>query len=160
MDSKLEWKDHVQRIQQKATNRLTALSSLASSTWGASLNTLRQVYQAMILPQMLYRCSAWYRTRPHRPSGKTIHEQIYDDTSPSTHTETSCLNHHRSVPHYCSERCRDRGVPCTPRPADGKDQSPRHPTHSIFTTVQIVGIVATGTTDLFRASWTEERIED
>jgi ribonuclease HI len=24
----------------------------------------------MILPQMLYRCSAWYRTRPHRPSGK------------------------------------------------------------------------------------------
>ena len=40
-----------------------------------------------------------------------------------------------------------------------KDQSPRHPTHSIFTTVQIVGIMATGTADLFRASWTEERTE-
>lgn len=70
MDSKLEWKDHIQRIQQKPTKRLTALSSLASSTWGANLNTLRQVYQAMILPQMLYGCSTWHKARPHRPSGK------------------------------------------------------------------------------------------
>jgi hypothetical protein len=70
MDSKLEWKDHVQFIQQRATKRLTVLSSLASSTWGANLNTLRQVYQAMILPQMLYGCSAWYKARPHRPQGK------------------------------------------------------------------------------------------
>jgi hypothetical protein len=70
MDSKLDWRDHVQRIQQRANKRLTALSSLASSTWGANLVTLRQVYQAMILPQILYGCSTWYKSRPYRAPGK------------------------------------------------------------------------------------------
>lgn len=32
--------------------------------------TLRQVYQAMLLPQMLYACSTWYKARQHRRSGR------------------------------------------------------------------------------------------
>lgn len=70
IDNRLTWKDHVQRIQQKASQRLIALSSLASSSWGADLRTLRQVYQAMLLPQMLFGCSAWYKARERRRSGR------------------------------------------------------------------------------------------
>ena len=70
IDNTLVWKEHIQRIQQKALQRLTALSSLASSTWGANLATLRQVYQAMILPQLLYGCSTWYQTRENRRQGQ------------------------------------------------------------------------------------------
>ena len=69
IDNRLTWKDHIQRISQTASRRLTALSALASSSWGANLTALRQVYQAMILPQLLYGCSAWYKIRTHRRSG-------------------------------------------------------------------------------------------
>ena len=69
IDHRLNWTDQVKRVQQKASKKLTALSSLASSTWGANLVTLRQVYQAMILPQVLYGCSAWYKSRNRYTSG-------------------------------------------------------------------------------------------
>lgn len=60
MDSRLRWDDHREKVESKATKRLSALSALASSTWGAGLINLRQVYRAMIVPQMLYGCSAWH----------------------------------------------------------------------------------------------------
>ena len=47
-------------VEAKATQRLSALSAIASSSWGTGLVNLRQVYRAMIVPQMLYRCSAWH----------------------------------------------------------------------------------------------------
>jgi hypothetical protein len=60
MDSQLRWDYHREKVENKATKRLSALSALASSTWGAGLINLRQVYRAMIVPQMLYGCSAWH----------------------------------------------------------------------------------------------------
>ena len=66
MDSRLRWDHHREKVEAKATQRLAALSALASSTWGTGLINLRQVYRAMIIPQMLYGCSAW-----HIPGGKT-----------------------------------------------------------------------------------------
>lgn len=60
MDSRLRWDYHRERMEAKATERLTALSALASSTWGTGLISLRQVYKAMVVPQMLYGCSAWH----------------------------------------------------------------------------------------------------
>ena len=60
MDSRLRWDYHREKLEAKATKRLSALSALASSTWGAGLVNLRQVYKAMIVPQMLYGCSAWH----------------------------------------------------------------------------------------------------
>jgi ribonuclease HI len=50
----------IENVESKATKRLSALSALASSTWGTGLINLRQVYKAMIIPQMLYSCSAWH----------------------------------------------------------------------------------------------------
>ena len=60
MDSRLHWDHHREKLESTATKRLSALSALASSTWGAGLINLRQVYRAMIVPQMLYGCSAWH----------------------------------------------------------------------------------------------------
>ena len=75
IDNRLEWTDHIQRVSQTATRRLTALSALASSSWGANLTTLRLVYRAMILPQLLYGCSAWYKIRTHRRAGHAHKQQ-------------------------------------------------------------------------------------
>jgi exonuclease III len=60
MDPRLYWHRHREKLEAKATDRLSAPSALASSTWGAGLINLRQVYKAMIVPQMLYGCSAWH----------------------------------------------------------------------------------------------------
>ena len=59
MDNRLRWDYHREAMEAKATKRLSALSALASSTWGTGLVSIRQVYRAMIVPQMLYGCSAW-----------------------------------------------------------------------------------------------------
>ncbi len=60
MDTKLRWDYHREKVEEAATKRLSALSALASSTWGTGLVDLRHVYRAMIVPQMLYGCSAWF----------------------------------------------------------------------------------------------------
>lgn len=60
MDTKLRWDYHREKVEERATKRLAALSALASSTWGVGLTNLRHVYRAMIVPQMLYGCSAWH----------------------------------------------------------------------------------------------------
>ncbi|PWI64462.1 hypothetical protein PCL_10440 [Purpureocillium lilacinum] len=60
LDSRLRWDYHREKIAAAATKRLSALSALASSTWGTGMLNLRQVYRAMIVPQMLYGCSAWH----------------------------------------------------------------------------------------------------
>lgn len=65
MDSRLRWDHHREKVEAKATQRLSVLPALASSTWGTGLINLRQVYR-MIVPQMLYGCSAW-----HISGGKT-----------------------------------------------------------------------------------------
>jgi hypothetical protein len=56
----LGWDDHREKIEAAATKRLSALSALASSTWGTGAINLRHVYRAMIVPQVLYGCSAWH----------------------------------------------------------------------------------------------------
>ena len=54
------WDYHREKVEAAATKRLSALSALASSTWGTGLTNLRHVYRAMVVPQMLYGCSAWH----------------------------------------------------------------------------------------------------
>jgi hypothetical protein len=60
MDTRLRWEYHREKIEAKATKRLSALSALVSSAWGTGLINLRHVYRAMIIPQMLYGCSTWH----------------------------------------------------------------------------------------------------
>lgn len=74
LDPELTFVDHRQRAVQKASKSLEALRSLAGSTWGGSVMAMRRVYQAVVIPQMLYGVAAW-----HQPLGLTrelINEQI------------------------------------------------------------------------------------
>ena len=60
LDTKMNWLSHVEKIEARATKSLGALSSLAGSTWGTGYKGLRQIYQAVILPQMTHAASTWY----------------------------------------------------------------------------------------------------
>ncbi len=44
IDSKLRWGPHISRVKSKMVTQRLALSVIAGSTWGATLNKARQVY--------------------------------------------------------------------------------------------------------------------
>jgi len=60
MDQPLRWWPRIQHIQGKARATIQALRSLAGPTWGSALMTLRQVYLAMVIPQITCGCSTSY----------------------------------------------------------------------------------------------------
>jgi ribonuclease HI len=76
MDSALRWKPHVDEVRRKATKTITALSSLGSSTWGLTLGDARKIYRGVVVPQIMYACSAWsntnWRTRSRPYTDKTL----------------------------------------------------------------------------------------
>ena len=59
-DSKLTFTHHHDKAIMKVETSLKALRSLSGSTWGTSLSAMRTVYQAVIIPQMLFGVAAWY----------------------------------------------------------------------------------------------------
>jgi ribonuclease HI len=61
LDPGLEFHHHREKAVAKAGVSLQALRSLAGSTWGASLSAMRRIYQAIVIPQMLFGVSAWYQ---------------------------------------------------------------------------------------------------
>ncbi|GES66033.1 hypothetical protein ATETN484_0014000100 [Aspergillus terreus] len=56
LDSKLDFSVHCTKMLHRAEACLEALRGIAGSTWGTSLEGLRRVYQAIVVPTMLY-CS-------------------------------------------------------------------------------------------------------
>lgn len=63
IDTKLKWNAHVDHIKGKANKSIQALSGLAGSTWGIRLKDIRRIYEAVVIPQIFYACSAWGVTR-------------------------------------------------------------------------------------------------
>ncbi|KAJ5318355.1 zinc knuckle domain protein [Penicillium atrosanguineum] len=61
LDPGLEFHHHREKAVAKAGVSLQALRSLTGSTWGGSLSAMRRIYQAMVIPQMLFGVSAWYQ---------------------------------------------------------------------------------------------------
>jgi hypothetical protein len=59
LDIALNWKYHIQNVTTKISKSIGALTSLAGSIWGASVTELRGIYQVVVIPQMMYGCSAW-----------------------------------------------------------------------------------------------------
>ena len=59
-DIKLNWQEHINQVKKKVTKSIAGLSKLAGSTWGGNLHTVRQMYEAVVLPQIMYCCSVWY----------------------------------------------------------------------------------------------------
>jgi hypothetical protein len=60
LDNRLLFREHLAGINTHARQSLGILTSLGKSTWGASLTDRRNIYQATILPILLYGASAWY----------------------------------------------------------------------------------------------------
>jgi ribonuclease HI/exonuclease III len=65
LDTALNWKQHIQNLKIKISKSIGALASLAGSTWGAGVTELRKIYQAVVIPQMMYGCSAWSVAHEH-----------------------------------------------------------------------------------------------
>jgi hypothetical protein len=58
MNSKLHWKEHVEKIRRKATKIVTALSCLGGSTWGVNLTDMRRIRRHRATANNV-RCSIW-----------------------------------------------------------------------------------------------------
>lgn len=63
MDRKLDWKPHIEKIRRKASKSINALASLGSSTRGVRMSDMRKIYNGVVVPQMMYACSAWSNSR-------------------------------------------------------------------------------------------------
>jgi hypothetical protein len=60
LDKHLNFTIHRKKMLAKGASSLEALRGISGSTWGSSLIAMRKVYQAVIIPQMLWGLSAWY----------------------------------------------------------------------------------------------------
>lgn len=60
LDKTLSFRVHRSKAVAKANGSLAALRSISGSTWGTSLLSMRKIYLAVVIPQMLYGVAAWY----------------------------------------------------------------------------------------------------
>lgn len=64
IDSKLRWGPHLATIRAKMESQKRALTVVAGTTWGATLQKARQVYTAVVKSAMIYGAAIW-----HAPPG-------------------------------------------------------------------------------------------
>lgn len=65
-DGELQWGPHIKKVQTKMTTQTMALTKVAASTWGATLNKARQAYTAIVRPVVTYGASVWHSPRENR----------------------------------------------------------------------------------------------
>jgi hypothetical protein len=76
LDVKLTFEYHREQAVAKAGTSLEALRGLAGSTWGVALGSMRRIYQAIVIPQMLFGAAAWYQ--PDLMTRRQINATIRD----------------------------------------------------------------------------------
>ena len=54
LDSKLRWGPHVKRTTEKAAQQGHALTAVAGSTWGATFDKARLIYNVVVRPAITY----------------------------------------------------------------------------------------------------------
>ena len=69
IDGKLRWGPHIKETQAKMTAQTMALTKVATSTWGATLNKARQVYTAVVRPAMTYGATIWHTPKDTKTKG-------------------------------------------------------------------------------------------
>ncbi|KAI9043959.1 ribonuclease H family protein [Aspergillus affinis] len=78
LDRTLSFDTHKAKALAKANGTLEALRSISGSTWGISLLSMRRIYLAVVVPQLLYGAAAWYsptsRTVSYKKLQKTVNE--------------------------------------------------------------------------------------
>lgn len=63
MDTTLRWQPHLRAIEAKSVHLVNALRTITGSTWGASLDAGKQVYQTVVRPAITYGASVWHTPR-------------------------------------------------------------------------------------------------
>jgi hypothetical protein len=74
LDPALSFTEHRKKATIKAGTSLQAIRGLAGSTWGVSLTAMRRLYQAIIVPQMLYGVTAWFHPATAKQRDKITKE--------------------------------------------------------------------------------------
>lgn len=77
-DPELNFKEHCNHMLARAGKSLAAIQGIAGSTWGTSLVAMRQIYQAVVVPQMLFGVAAWFQAgiMPAKERNKVIQQFV------------------------------------------------------------------------------------
>ncbi|KAJ5159354.1 zinc knuckle domain protein [Penicillium coprophilum] len=86
LDPGLTFRHHREQMLAKAGVSLQALRGLTGSTWGASLSAMRAIYQAVMIPQMLFGAAVW-----HSPLTTTLRERGYLKQFAGIQSKAACL---------------------------------------------------------------------
>ncbi|KAK7945999.1 reverse transcriptase [Apiospora aurea] len=62
-DPGLLWHHHIQEVTTKVRKSIQALKAISGAHWGGGTLQLRQLYQAIVVPQITYCSTVWYQ--PH-----------------------------------------------------------------------------------------------
>ncbi|KAK3615396.1 hypothetical protein LTR56_026533, partial [Elasticomyces elasticus] len=52
MDTKLQWKPHIEEVQRKVAKTVNALGALGSTRWGVGMGNMRKIYRGVAIPRM------------------------------------------------------------------------------------------------------------
>ena len=72
MNTKLNWKVHVNQNKIKALKSIKALRNLSDTTWSVKFSRMRQMMQTMFISQLTYACSIWYTSKDEKEHRKNI----------------------------------------------------------------------------------------
>ncbi|KAJ5128188.1 hypothetical protein N7448_008967 [Penicillium atrosanguineum] len=60
LDKYLNFSTHRDKVIAKANSSLEAFRGITGSTWGTSLSAMRQIYRAVVIPQLFWGVAAWW----------------------------------------------------------------------------------------------------
>jgi Ribonuclease HI len=60
LDKYLDFTTHRNKVIAKANSSLEAFRGITGSTWGTSLSAMRQIYRAVVIPQLFWGLTAWW----------------------------------------------------------------------------------------------------
>ena len=73
INTKLKWKSHVKKLQNKMTNQTLTLTKLIAFTWKITFNKIRHIYKTMIRSRITYKSMIWHEFKKTKLiSQKTI----------------------------------------------------------------------------------------
>lgn len=79
LDEDLSFSTHRKKLMQKGATSLQAIRSLGASTWGSSTLAMRRIYQAVIIPQMLFGVAAWFMPNNDTKGRRATISKAFED---------------------------------------------------------------------------------
>ena len=67
LDSKLDWKAHIQQLESKCNKTLNFMQNVSSTKWGADQKTLTMIYRFLIISKIDYGCIVYNSASSREP---------------------------------------------------------------------------------------------